>query len=58
MDRELNKEKEDSWKICFCFCSDCVCGIIKELPHKHLEDYSALAHDKYLNFDAIFRPST
>lgn len=34
------------------------CGIMKGLAHKHLEDYSALAFDKYLNFNAILSPST
>lgn len=47
----------DSLRVAFVFDFALSVALQKNFT-KHLGDYSALASDKYLNFDAIFKPST
>lgn len=60
MDGETKQAEEKRWEIlrgAFVFDLAVSVALQKNFT-EHLGDYGALASDKYLNFDAIFKPST
>lgn len=51
-----SRKRGDSLRVAFVFALLCLWHYEKDFA-EHLEDYSALAPDKCLNFDVIFKPS-